>query len=459
MAAVSRDGELGETATQTLDERPPIHGRLGWLWAAFGFIIFGLGAAVFYAVSFLGIGQSEPASTRSSPLELVAVVPIREIDEPLQITQTGFIRPTSQVSVASEVNGRLARVSSSFDVGRRVAKDEQLFAIDPDRLEADVAQARAEVAQAEAQLRQGRSNLDRQRTLSRRNVVAEATLEDAQVTVARNEAQLQLAQAALRKAEIARGDATVSAPFDAFVTEATASIGQLVQAGQSLGTLVRADKAEVFVGLADNARALLPDDVRLIGTTVEVRRPVSAVDQNARPQTSAESRPARSGYVSAIEPRIDVATRTTNLVVTIDRPFDLSASTGPLRVNELVEVSIPFRQDNLTLLAAPLTALQADGRVWSVSSDQRLQAVTPQYVRRRPDQLQFATSALQGGSEVVVSALTTPEEGRKVRVARANPERSSQRLNARDPADQPPNDDASKAKSAPEADADDKARL
>ena len=145
------------------------------------------------------------------------------------------------------------------NVGDRLAEGDVIAVLDVERLRWQVQQARASVAQSEAGLAVARARADlAQRRLERAEGLRESTaFSQAQRDDARGEAdiaaaQVQVAQAALEEArarldtaedDYARG--TVLAPFDGVVEERHADLGEAVQPGGPVVTLVSEKALEV----------------------------------------------------------------------------------------------------------------------------------------------------------------------------------------------------------------------
>jgi len=128
-----------------------------------------------------------------------------------------------------------------------------------------VGQAEAQVRQAEATARKAHADLDRLLPLAQQQIVSQQQLDAAQTAVAAADAQLAAAQAALvgADARVAAARAArdlaalqlsytrVTAPMAGVVSKKSVEVGQLVQQGQPLMSLVSLDDAWVVANLKE----------------------------------------------------------------------------------------------------------------------------------------------------------------------------------------------------------------
>jgi RND family efflux transporter MFP subunit len=381
------------------DEPQARERRRGWLWALASVAVLAAGGAVFAVLTLAG-GQ-EGGQEPEPPLVQAVTVERAEL---LILTQTAFVRPRREVTVAPEVSGRIAEVGENFRLGARVEEGDLLVRLEQERFEAQLARGEAAVEQARAALAEARVNRDRQQELKERDFASEAALQQSIVGVARAEADLATARAQLADARIALEDTTLSAPFDALVTEESAAVGQLVQAGSAVGTLVGAEAAEAFMGLTPGDLEVLGEPEQALGGRVLVR----AVD---RPGAV-----LRRGVVVDVDPRIVADTRTVALVVRIPRPFE--ADPRPLRVDELVELSLPVSLENRNALRLPPEAVKDTATVWRIA-DGALERVEADVIDRGEGRVVVEGDGLGAGDLVMLSDLPAPFDGKRVRVERA----------------------------------------
>jgi RND family efflux transporter MFP subunit len=147
----------------------------------------------------------------------------------------GTIEPLKQATVAAQVGGSV--LALSVKAGDHVKAGQILASIDARVASAGVAQSDAAVAQAEASLRNARTQLDRTRELRTQGYMSQAALDNAENQFKAAEAAVQQAQAGRSQATLARGFASVIAPFDGLVLATHLDTGDLAAPGRPVVTV------------------------------------------------------------------------------------------------------------------------------------------------------------------------------------------------------------------------------
>lgn len=188
------------------------------------------------------------------------------------VSATGKLAPTNQVTVGSQISGLVVKVVA--DVNDRVTAGQPLALIDPEQLDAQIAQGqaqlnanRAAVAQAQATLQEARATMSRFEEVSRLSggrVPAKTEMDTARASVARGvagvrtaEANVAAAQAQLASSQTQRQRAIIVSPVNGVVLARQVEPGQTVAASFNTPTLfviaedLREMKLEVAVDEAD----------------------------------------------------------------------------------------------------------------------------------------------------------------------------------------------------------------
>ena len=180
---------------------------------------------------------------------------------------TGYVTARRSATVSAQMTGTLTELH--IEEGEHVEAGQVLARLDDSAQKASMAQAQAQfnaataqLAQGEAQLAQNRRDLQRMQDMVGRKLVSQQALEQARTQVETQTAQTQwqrrqieLAQAAVKAAQVQLDYCTVRAPFSGVIIAKAAQVGEIVSplsAGggftrTGVGTIVDMDSLEVEV--------------------------------------------------------------------------------------------------------------------------------------------------------------------------------------------------------------------
>lgn len=272
-----------------------------------------------------------------------------------------------QVSgIATEVAVRAGEEVEADAVLYRFEDQTQAVAVERARIAAD--DAKAALARAE-QLAQSR------------NIAA--------VTLADTRSRAAAADIDLRTAELELARRTVKAPFAGVVGLPGPSVGEMVATTTALVTLddlsaftVAFEAPERFASLLKSGHAVSATSAGLPGKVI-------------------------GGTVSAVDSRVDVATRTFRVEARLDRGIE------GLKPGMSVVVRLSFPQEPRA--AVPSLAIQWDRAgsfVWTVSNNQAKR--TPVQILNRRSGVVFVAGELDDGDEIVVEGLQRLRDGMTV---------------------------------------------
>lgn len=243
----------------------------------------------------------------------------------------GRLEANVRVDLAFQVRGRISQLGStvarSLATNDWVEKGQIIAAVEPDRYQAaldhadaegemakaELARAEAGIAYAHAKLDVARQDLDHKRDMHKRGAANRHELTDAELASHSAEAALRSAKAQLEAAsasynasrstlQIARvnlTDATIRAPSDALVARVHAEIGQTVQPGEPVITLVDLSRIKLVIGVVERK-------IPLIKRGQKVRVDVLALQSHARMLSDLKDLSgAQKGEVKVVPPAAD----------------------------------------------------------------------------------------------------------------------------------------------------------
>jgi len=185
-----------------------------------------------FAAAFLLAGcQGETADQPAQAVPKAQVQVIEPSDHMLTTELPGRIEPARTAEVRARVPGIV--LERLFTEGADVKAGDVLFRIDPQPLEAAVAEARGALAQAEANLFQASSVARRYEGLVESRAISQQQYDNAIAARKSAEAEKLSAEAALKTAELNLGYATVTAPIDGRIGRALVTEGALVGQGEA----------------------------------------------------------------------------------------------------------------------------------------------------------------------------------------------------------------------------------
>jgi len=386
--------------------------------------------ALSVAATLAGCSQPAAKGAEGTPRERAAkaidteAVQREAINRVLNIS--GTLAAENEVTVSAQAEGVVSHVFA--DLGDRVAARQVLVELDREKLQYNLDQQRAalarslarygatepghlppidqtpDVKRATAELTQAKRGFERATELSKRQLVSQQALDDADAALhakqagfdvslqnAKNmAADIDATNAAARLAERQLRDASIRAPFDGYVQQRMVSLGELVKEQMPVMKIVRVDPLKVIAEIPESLAPWVQ-----IGQLVDLQ--VDAYPD--RPFT---------GKVSRISPSVNQQTRAF--------PFEalVPNSQGLLKPGTFVRVKLTTNHLE-QLLTLPYAALQyryGVNRAYVVSGD----TITGREVKvgdRLGDRIEIL-GGVQAGDVVAMSDVDNLADGMKV---------------------------------------------
>ncbi|HEV8362967.1 MAG TPA: efflux RND transporter periplasmic adaptor subunit [Gemmatimonadaceae bacterium] len=254
------------------------------------------------AVVVVGSIAASAASRRGGKAVAVKIVSVDKRDLVASVTASGQVQPRTKVDVASDISGRIVRLS--VKEGQIVKKGQFLLEIDPEQYiaavqqaEAGLSSAKAQAAQARANLLQSKRNYERQTEIKKTNpqLVSDSDLETLKTQMEVNEAlneaaghNVEQSTASLRTARSNLNKTTIVAPMAGRITRLAVEQGETAVPGtfnkdaallltisdmSVLETKVKVDETDVArLALGDSAVVQIDafPDTTFLGKVIEI---------------------------------------------------------------------------------------------------------------------------------------------------------------------------------------------
>lgn len=383
-------------------------------WASFGLaslvlVLGGVGA--FLLVRTAPKTEAEPESPE---LKVVQTVLLRAATHHIRVVGYGEVVPAREVTLSSEVRGRVVRQHPGLVTGGHVLEGEELFGIDDTDYRIAVAQQEATLAEAESELQ---LEAGRQVVAAREWKQLEQEMPEIEVNRElvlrephrlRIEATIDRARSLLSKAELDLQRTSVKALFNALVLEEGVELGQLVDVGDRVATLAGADEFWIQTSVRQ-------DELPRINLPSE-----SAAGAQAKVTLETGGHGVvYQGQVIRLLSDLEPNGRNARIIVSVKDPLGLLSGgrskmnrSLPLLLRSFVRVEIDAGE-LAESLALERGLLREGDQVWVVDKEGRLQIRQGEVLWRQGERVYLADN-LEAGDEVVQSRLRTVVPGTPV---------------------------------------------
>jgi RND family efflux transporter MFP subunit len=349
--------------------------------------------------------DDKPGKAASAPakaaLTVTAVTP-QMATLALKISANGNIAAWQEASIGTEANGlRLAEVR--VGVGDVVKRGQVLAVFAPDTVQADLNQVRAVVAEAEARLAEASADAQRARELSQTGALSAQQINQYLTAERTARARLDAQRAAAKVQELRLRQTQVLAPDHGIISARSATVGQVMPAGQEMFRLIRQGRLEWRAEVSSNELAHIKPGM-----------PVAVLTPGGTPV---------AGKVRMVGPTVDDKTR--NGLVYVDLLASGDAKAGMFARGDF-EVGAG---QALTLPQAAVVLREGFSYVMRVGPDGKVSEVKVTLGRRVGDRVEV-TGGLDPSGRVVASGGAFLADGDTVRVVEAPPPKVATRAPA-----------------------------
>lgn len=302
---------------------------------------------------------TRPVSMKKKPLAARYAVNVIEVsvgEAPVQIRALGTIKPFQETNVNARVSSQVVYLSEHSDIGAIVKKGEVLVKLDPDTFESTLQAKKSELAKAKAayQLEMGQQSVAKAEAEQLKQLsssfIGEVIISDLALRapqLAQAKADVQAAEAALKKAQLDVDYTSIKAPYNAMVTERNVSLGSLANAQDTLMTLVGIDEYRIEAAVAIDKL-----------TSLNLKQNV-----NTGVQITTTTGVVREGRIIRQVASLDAETRMGRVLIGIPDPLGLKNNEPALILGDHAEVL--FKAGSLeNAVIVPRKALQPNDSIF-----------------------------------------------------------------------------------------------
>lgn len=323
----------------------------------------------------------------------------------------GTVQPAKEITLASEVAGRVIDVHPKMAPGGLVQEGELLLQIDPESYELDLAEAESALLEAQAafEVEQGQQRVAERewelygKDLPKAELSRELALRMPQLRQA--EARVASAQSAVDQAALALRRTEVRAPFDAIILDERVDPGQLLNSGDEVATLAGTSGFWILASVPSNRLGAILESVAAGNHTVAV---YSDVD-------SAMGLPPREAQFLRHLGRVDPEGRMAQILVELGDPLHLgeAADNFPIPLNSFVRAVVPAGALD-DVVRVPRIALRENNQVWVADANDQL-AMRPIDLVWSQDADLAVRDTFEEGDRLIVSPLADVLPGMALR--------------------------------------------
>ncbi|MCO6044293.1 efflux RND transporter periplasmic adaptor subunit [Aeoliella sp. ICT_H6.2] len=365
-------------------------------------------AGGWFGFTYLSSGvEKAPTPEKERQTLRTKVQKLEVADYPVIVKTHAVVQAHNDVTLASQVAGRVVRVSPSFEVGAYFTEGEVLVEIDPRDFENQLAIAKSELAVAESTLTLAKLVEDRKLRLVKSKAVSQGEVDSATASREQAEANVNLAESRVEQAKLDLQRTKVLAPFDGRVKSKLIGIGQMAGTNNPLGEVFAIDYVEVRLPIAGDQRQFLNLPEFSEDASLEVTLQDAIRDANDT---------VWRGKIVRTEGVLDADSRDLFAIARIDDPFGRKTNKPPLRVGQPVIASI----EGTTLknvVALPRAAVRQMDRVVLVDpTDQTLRPMTVEALWSDAENVVVPASAIPSNMWLATTTLAYYPEGAKVEI-------------------------------------------
>jgi membrane fusion protein, multidrug efflux system len=392
-----------DTAEAPLSRGPAVVQRPRTRWGVWLGLLLLIGAGVGWYWHTHNAAQTatrgEHARGGEGPPQPVGAATIDTGDIPIILNELGTVTPLANVTVKTQINGQLTSVG--FQEGQNVKVGDFLAQIDPRPYQVTLEQAQGTLARDQALLDQAQADLKRYQTLVKQDSIAQQQADDQKFLVAQYQGAVKIDQAQIDSAKLNLIYCHIIAPVTGRVGLRQVDPGNYVQTSDANGLVVLTQEQPISV-IFSVTEDDLPSVIKRLhaGATLQVQ----AYDRSNNALLA-------TGALTNLDNQINTTTGTVNIRATFPNE-DLS-----LFPNQFVNARLLVDTlHNVVRVPVPAVQLGAPGSYVYVINQDNTVTVRPVKLGPTDGKMTQVVSGLSAGDRVVTDGTDRLRDGQKVTI-------------------------------------------
>src|SRR6266403_4007403 len=342
--------------------------------------------------SWTGDGASAQGPQRARVIA-VAVTKAERKPVPVDVDSIGTVTPISSVALKSRVETTI--VSVHFEDGAKVSEGDLLFTLDARQIDAQIEQAEGTLARDQAQLEGAQRDLRRYSDLIAKGSTTQVNVDNAKTQSDILIGTIKADQAALDNLKVQKSYTLIRAPFAGRISAANVKVGNFVRPADTAPLAVINQMAPVYVAFAIPQRVLV--DLRV----------AMAKGDSGVVATIPGHQQSEQGKVAMVENSVDSTTG----MVTVRGIMNNENET--LWPGILVATKLVIRNEDAIVVPTVAVQRSQNGNYVFVVKD-GVSKVQPVKVDRTSQGTSVITDGLAGDENVVVDGQLLLSDGSRV---------------------------------------------
>jgi len=356
--------------------------------------VIGIAAVAAYATRSTWMGGSATAQgPQRARMVSVELAKAERKTVPVDVDAIGTVTPISSVALKSRVETTI--VSVHFEDGAKVAEGDLLFTLDSRQIDAQIEQAEGTLAKDQAQLEGAQRDLRRFTDLVGKGATTQVNVDNAKTQSDTLSATIKADQAALDNLKVQKSYTLIRAPFAGRISAANVKVGNFVRPADTAALAVINQMAPVYVTFAVPQRVL-----------VDLREAMAKGDSGVTATIPGHQR-SESGKVAMVENTVDATTG----MVTVRGIMNNENET--LWPGTLVATKLVIRNEDAIVVPTVAVQRSQNGNYVFVVRDGAAK-VQPVKVDRTSQGVSVISEGLTGDESVVVDGQLLLSNGTRV---------------------------------------------